>query len=124
QLKLRNVNTLVLINGRRAAFAPVGATGGFDFVDVNAIPVSAVERIEFLQDGASALYGSDAVSGVVNIILKADFKGTQLGGQYSVATQGGRTWEERTLNATVGVKSAKTSVTISAEWLRSDPMLL
>ena len=73
--------TLVLVNGRRMATPrPVGATGGAVFVDVNAIPVSAIERIEILTDGASAIYGTDAVSGVVNIILKSDFQGAELGG--------------------------------------------
>lgn len=124
QIRLRNVQTLVLINGRRAAFAPVGATGGFDFVDVNAIPVSAVERIEVLKDGASALYGSDAVSGVVNIILKKDYQGAEIGGQYRFSSQGGYNWEERTANFTIGAKSGKTSVTVSGEWVRSDPLFL
>jgi len=121
QILLRNVATLVLINGRRAAFAPVAATGGFSFVDVNSIPVSAVERIEVVSDGASATYGSDAVAGVVNIILKKDFEGVELGTSYRVATQAGH-WEERSARAIVGAKSAKTSLTISVEWVRSDPM--
>jgi iron complex outermembrane receptor protein len=53
-IALRNTNTLVLINGRRAAFNPIVAAAGFQFVDVNSIPVSAVERIEVLTDGATA----------------------------------------------------------------------
>lgn len=63
--------TLVLVNGRRMAGA--GVKG--DFVDVSAIPTAAVERVEILLDGASALYGSDAVGGVVNIILRQSFAG-------------------------------------------------
>lgn len=122
QIQLRNVQTLVLINGRRAAFSPVSATGGFNFVDVNSIPVSAVERIEVLKDGASALYGSDAVSGVVNIILKKDYEGAEIGGHYAFARQGGTTWNERSGRATIGAKSGNTSVTLSAEWIRSDPL--
>jgi iron complex outermembrane recepter protein len=59
QLALRNRSTLVLINGRRAAVSPVAASGGFNFVDVSMIPVSAVERVEILADGASATYGAD-----------------------------------------------------------------
>ena len=121
QIKLRNVQTLVLINGRRAAFAPVSATGGFTFVDVNSIPVSAVEKIEVLSDGASALYGSDAVSGVVNIILKSDFQGTELGGGYRVATEKGH-WEERSARFIVGASSGKNSITVSGEWVKSDPL--
>ncbi len=124
QIRLRNVQTLVLINGRRAAFAPVGATGGFDFVDVNAIPVSAVERIEVLKDGASALYGSDAVSGVVNIILKKDYEGAEIGSQYRFSKEGVHTWEERSASFTVGASNGKTSLTVSGEWVRSDPIFL
>ncbi len=65
--------TLVLINGRRVA--PVA---GITAVDISTIPVSAIERIEVLRDGASAVYGSDAVAGVVNFILRKDFTGTEL----------------------------------------------
>lgn len=69
-------STLVLINGRR--IAPYGAAddGQKVFADLNVIPTEGVERIEILKDGASAIYGSDAVAGVVNIILRKDFKGT------------------------------------------------
>ena len=121
QIKLRNVQTLVLINGRRAAFAPVTATGGFTFVDVNAIPVSAVEKIEVLSDGASALYGSDAVSGVVNIILKSNYEGSEIGGGYRWATQKGH-WEERSAHFITGARAGKTSITVAGEWVKSDPM--
>lgn len=65
--------TLVLINGRR--MAPGGALGSF--VDVSTIPSSAIERVEVLTDGASAIYGSDAIAGVVNIILRDDFDGAE-----------------------------------------------
>lgn len=121
QIKLRNVQTLVLVNGRRAAFAPVAATGGNNFVDINAIPVSAVDRIEILTDGASAIYGSDAVSGVVNIILKKDFEGGEVGGAYATDTRGGR-WKERSARAIEGVKFGKTSMTMSVEWAKTDPL--
>lgn len=121
QVRLRNVQTLVLIDGRRAAFAPVAATGGFNFVDVNSIPVSAVERIEVLSDGASAIYGSDAVSGVVNIILKQNYEGVEVGGGYRVATEKGH-WEERSARVIAGARAGKTDITISAEWVKSDPL--
>jgi len=65
--------TLVLIDGRRAPYAP--STG--QNADLNTIPLAAVERIEILSDGASALYGSDAIGGVVNIILRKDFEGAE-----------------------------------------------
>jgi iron complex outermembrane receptor protein len=67
--------TLVLIDGRRAPTAPMAASSGSD---LNAIPIAAVERIEILSDGASAVYGSDAIGGVVNIILRKDFNGAEL----------------------------------------------
>jgi len=67
--------TLVLIDGRRAPTNPMAASSGSD---LNAIPLAAVERIEILSDGASAVYGSDAIGGVVNIILRKDFNGAEL----------------------------------------------
>ena len=70
--------TLVLIDGHRSAPYPIGDDGQRSFVDIANIPFDAVERIEVLKDGASAVYGSDAIAGVVNIILKRSFKGTTL----------------------------------------------
>ena len=122
QLALRNATTLVLINGRRVAYAPVGATGGFQFVDVNMIPVSAIERIEILADGASAIYGSDAVAGVVNIILKSDYEGFEIGGRYGWSTNYGN-YAERSAYIVGGASNGKTSMTVSAEWTKIDPIL-
>jgi iron complex outermembrane recepter protein len=68
--------TLVLINGRRVATAVLADDFQRSYVDLNQIPAEAVERIEVLKDGASSTYGSDAVAGVVNIILKKSFNGT------------------------------------------------
>jgi len=76
--------TLVLVNGRR--LAPSGAGS---FVDVSLIPVAALERVEILTDGASAIYGSDAVGGVVNFILRDRFDGLESALQVGAATQGG-----------------------------------
>ncbi len=69
--------TLVLINGRRVAPYPKGTGGTTAFVDLNSIPLSAIETIEVLKDGASALYGADAVAGVVNIKLRRSMSGTE-----------------------------------------------
>lgn len=66
--------TLVLLNGRRIANYAFGNSP----VDLNSIPVSAIERVEVLRDGASALYGADAIAGVINFILRSDFKGMEL----------------------------------------------
>lgn len=76
--------TLVLVNGQRQ---PLSGLNG-DFVDVSTIPWSAVERIEVLPDGASALYGSDAVAGVVNIIMRNTFDGADTQLRYGTAVDG------------------------------------
>jgi len=74
--------TLVLINGHRVVPAGLGASAG---VDLNVIPVEAIDRVEVLKDGASAVYGSDAIAGVVNIITRKSYSGTELGAQYGVS---------------------------------------
>ena len=75
--------TLVLINGRRVAGYGFAQNIQDSFVDLNSIPATAVERIEVLKDGASAIYGSDAIAGVINVILRRDYKGIEVGGNYS-----------------------------------------
>lgn len=71
-------STLVLLNGRRLANHPFGSIGGTVAVDLNSIPFAALERIEVLRDGASAVYGTDAVGGVINFITRRDYKSGQL----------------------------------------------
>ncbi len=66
--------TLILIDGRRAPASPTTGQGQ----DLNSIPLAAVERIEILSDGASAIYGSDAIGGVINIITRKDFEGVEM----------------------------------------------
>jgi len=77
--------SLVLVNGRRLSSA--GSSGSF--VDVSMIPLSAVERIEVLTDGASAVYGADAIAGVVNFVLRKDFAGAETTVRQGGATEGG-----------------------------------
>ncbi len=82
QVNLRGLGinrTLVLLNGRRVVN---GGTGANSSVDLNMIPVALIERIEVLKDGASAIYGADAVAGVVNIITKKNFEGAELAMRY------------------------------------------
>ncbi len=74
-------STLTLINGRRVA-ASSFAAGTQNFVDINSIPLSAIERVEVLATGASAIYGADAVAGVINYILKTDYQGAEINGSY------------------------------------------
>lgn len=78
-------STLVLLNGHRLAPSAFGS-----FVDVSQIPLAAVDRVEILTDGSSAIYGSDAVGGVVNIILRKDYQGADTAVRYGAATRGGR----------------------------------
>ena len=73
---LTSARTLILINGLRSAPYGGGSTGtAGNSVDISSIPVAAIERVEILEDGASAIYGSDAIAGVVNFILKDNFQG-------------------------------------------------
>ncbi|MEP7300681.1 MAG: TonB-dependent receptor [Caldimonas sp.] len=90
---LTSLRTLVLLNGRRIAPYGIGFTGDSVSVDVNSIPLAAIERVEVLKDGASAVYGSDAIAGVVNFILRQDFKGIELTGEYGDTTQGGASFK-------------------------------
>lgn len=80
---LSAVNTLVLINGRRVLPNTAGGT-----VDLNSIPFEAIDRMEVLQDGASAVYGSDAIAGVVNIITRKSYDGVLLKGGYGISSRG------------------------------------
>lgn len=78
--------TLVLINGRRQTFSPYGVGEQAQlFVDTNMIPSAAIGRIEVLKDGAAALYGSDAIAGVVNFITRNDLEGFEVGGDYKIS---------------------------------------
>lgn len=79
-------STLTLVNGRRVSVASFAKGGTESFVDINSIPLAAVERVEVLPSGASAIYGADAVAGVVNVILKDDYEGLQISGSYGNST--------------------------------------
>jgi iron complex outermembrane recepter protein len=84
---LSGTRTLILINGRRVS--AFGAIGDSVSVDVNSIPLAAIERVEVLKDGASAVYGSDAVAGVINFVLRRDYRGAEVGLEHGNSTQGG-----------------------------------
>lgn len=81
--------TLILIDGRRAPTSPLTGEGQ----DLTSIPLAAVERVEILADGASAIYGADAVGGVVNIILRKDYSGVQVSGGTNTVHWGGDSQE-------------------------------
>jgi iron complex outermembrane receptor protein len=80
--------TLVLIDGHRMAPYPLADDGQRPFVDLSSLPLSMVDRVEVLKDGASAIYGSDAIAGVVNIILKQQFQGMELDATFGSSYRG------------------------------------
>ena len=112
---LGNNNTLVLINGRRAApFASAGFNGFQSVFDLNSIPVAAIESFEVLKDGASAIYGSDAVAGVINVTLKKNYNGltTELSWGNTLRTDS----EERTFFAIMGTQQGKISLVATFDY--------
>jgi iron complex outermembrane recepter protein len=101
--------TLVLINGRRTAFS-----------DLNAIPMSFIERVEILRDGASTSYGSDAIAGVVNFITKRTFEGAEFVTQYDMTSEGDG--ETTKLAATIGTSTDKGNVVLALEYNNRNPI--
>lgn len=106
-ISLRGVpgGTLLLINGRRTANQ-----------DLNAIPLGSIERIEILKDGGSSIYGADAVAGVVNVIMKKNFTGTEVYGRYGNTTESDT--GEQTYSFVTGSSTENTSVTIGGSYFR------
>ncbi|KAF1716849.1 TonB-dependent receptor [Pseudoxanthomonas yeongjuensis] len=107
--------SLTLLNGRRLAY-----DGSSQAVDISAIPVEAVERLEIVPDGASAIYGSDAVGGVANVVLKRDFDGVILGTRYGGATDGGSVTHEYT--ATAGTTWSSGGLIVTLKDTSADPI--
>ncbi|WP_102529631.1 TonB-dependent receptor [Shewanella sp. 10N.286.51.B7] len=105
--------TLVLVNGRRMIASGTGAASS---VDLNTIPVSMIQRVEVLKDGASAVYGTDAIAGVVNVILKRDFDGFELNVQTGVSGQGDA--DESSVDFTMGNTFDKGNVVINAQYTK------
>jgi iron complex outermembrane recepter protein len=106
-------NTLVIVNGRRVA--PTGNnSGGTVFVDLNRFPIAMVERVEVLKDGASAIYGADATSGVVNVILRKDYNGAEVGVSYGNSPR--TDVHEKTLTFFGGASAGKASATVGISY--------
>ncbi|HYS81477.1 MAG TPA: TonB-dependent receptor [Anaeromyxobacteraceae bacterium] len=111
--------TLVLLNGRRMVATGTGAVTG-NGVDINTIPIAVVERIEVLKDGASSVYGSDAIGGVVNIITKKTFDGLEANAYEGRSTHGdGNTVD---LSVTAGVASDRGSFMFSGGFFDQQPV--
>ena len=109
--------TLVLVNGRRVASSPFAEGIVNSFVDINSIPVAAIERIDILKDGASAIYGSDAVAGVVNVILRKDFVGTDVSLGYGQTT--GPSYDETTFSTVWGAGDEKSNATLIFDYFNN-----
>ncbi len=110
--------TLVLLDGRRLPVFPQGLGGTDAFVDLSSIPASLVERVEILLDGASAVYGSDAISGVVNIITKKNLTGSEIVARYSDTDDGGGA--ARRVQFLQGLTAGETSVQLVGEYTKQD----
>lgn len=110
--------TLSLLNGMRVA--PSSSIG--DFVDLSMIPVSALERIEVLSDGASSIYGGDAVAGVINFVLRKDFEGAETALRYGTVTKGNM--DEYRISQTAGAAWQSGSVIGTYEFFDRDNLRL
>ncbi|MBF6023426.1 TonB-dependent receptor plug domain-containing protein [Lysobacter niastensis] len=119
---LSQKNTLVLLNGRRLANYGFPQGGLSDtFVNLNALPLVAVERIEVLKDGASAVYGSDAVAGVINIITRQNAQDVEVGASVGTSTEGGADQNHFTLVGGVGdLEADRFNVLYSFEYFQRD----
>jgi outer membrane receptor protein involved in Fe transport len=113
--------TLVLVNGRRVAISAFAESITTNFVDINTIPVAAIERLEVLKDGASAVYGSDAVAGVVNVILRDDFEGLEISARYGATTESGM--DETHLSAIWGMNGEDSNVTLIADYFKNSTLM-
>ena len=117
---LGSQRTLVLLNGRR--LAPYALSGG-QSVDLSGIPAAAIERIEILKDGASAVYGTDAIGGVINFILRKDYQGAEVNANYFATEHGGgNNWR---VSATAGwgnLAADGFNAFLTADHFRQEPL--
>ncbi len=123
QVDLRGLgpnHTLVLVNGRRIADFPMPFKGRSNFTDISSIPIGMIDRIEILTGSASAVYGSDAISGVVNFILKSKADGTTVDFRYGDTQHGGG--ESYKLNLSTGFSSNDFNLVFGAEIIDQKPL--
>lgn len=110
-------STLVLLNGRRQTVSGGVADDGSTFVDLNAlVPLNTIERIEILKDGAAALYGTDAIAGVVNVITRQDKEGWEVEADFSTTTRSSQ--QDLTLNGLYGLETDRFQGLASISYLR------
>ena len=113
--------SLVLVNGHRLPMYPKAAGGTDNFVDTANLPLGAVERVEILTGGASAIYGSDAMGGVINIILKDEYDGVSLSARTSATDGGGR--DSNQLSLTAGTSNENSSALFFVEYEKRDGLM-
>src|SRR3954466_2872976 len=117
---LRNLQTLVLLNGQRLPISGVSSTNGTGgLVDLNTIPTAMIDRIEILKDGASTIYGSDAIGGVINVIMKKNYNGFESGVRYG--STGRHDYKTRNAYIMAGVSQPGVSLTIGAQHFENTP---
>ena len=121
---LGSVSTLVLVNGRRVETAPIADPnfGQGSAFNLNVIPVGAIERIEILKDGASAIYGSDAIAGVINIILRKDYTGGEV--LYTGRQNHNSDFRSQSVAGTIGfgdLAKDRYNVLAAVEYFKRDP---
>src|SRR5579872_4477729 len=116
-------STLVLIDGHRTAAYALADDGERSFTDLNSIPLNAVERIDVLKDGASSLYGADAIGGVVNIILYKSYQGTEVTAEVGTSQHGGGSTTRATvLNGIGDLGQDRYNAYWSFEYERDNPI--
>ena len=123
QVDLRGLgpnHTLVLVNGRRIADFPLPFGGRSNFTDISSIPLGMIDRIEVLTGSASAIYGSDAISGVVNFILKKQADGTTIDYRYGWTEHGGG--ESHVLNLSSGFSRGAFNAVFGMEYRDQNPL--
>ena len=121
-LNLRNLDpnrNLVLVNGHRWVNG-AGTRGFRDFVDLNTIPQAMIERVEVLQDGATAIYGADAISGVVNMHTYQNFEGGRAKAYYGVSSEGDR--DSVGIDVLLGKTFGRSNWTLAASYVEEDPI--
>ena len=111
---LGSERTLVLLNGRRMVASGTGADSS---VDLSTIPTAIVKRVEVLKDGASAIYGSDAIGGVVNIITRDDFEGFEFNAGYDIGTEESD-GETKNIDLTIGFSGDKGNAVVNAYYVQ------
>jgi iron complex outermembrane receptor protein len=118
---LGSKRVLVLVDGLRYVNG-ASASGVPGSTDINSIPEAMIDRVEVLQDGASAIYGSDAISGVVNLITRKQQKGLRLSGQLGVFGQGDGASQNYQASYGIGSEESGTRLVVGANYVRQDPI--